>query len=204
MLHVIKGFDSNQSELLKAAFRFRYAAFVEEAGWDNLRRSDGLEIDQFDTPATIHVVATKNGEVSAYSRLNPTTKPHLLSEVYPHLASRGLVREESAWEWSRMGTSKKFRSDGYGWNSSIGIICRCVTIAAINHDIETLVWQAHPVWISRAGELGFDPQPLGLPAKVGSERVVAVKMAVSLSVLECMDVAGVPAFPVDDVHLQIV
>jgi acyl-homoserine lactone synthase len=201
MLHVIKGFDPNYPELLESAFRFRHDAFVEEAGWDNLRRNDGLEQDQFDTADTIHVVATKNGEVSAYSRLNPTTKPHLLSEVYPQLASRGLVREDRAWEWSRMGTSKKFRSDGYGWNSPIGMICRCVTIAAINHEIESLVWQAHPVWISRASELGFDPEPLGLPIRIGGERVVAVKMKVSRDVLESMDAVGVPAFPVADVHL---
>jgi acyl-homoserine lactone synthase len=192
MLHIVKGFDQEHSEILDKAFRFRHVAFVEEAGWENLRRPDCKEIDQFDTQNTIHVVATRNNDVVAYSRLNPTTKPHVLSEIYPHLASRGLVQEDFAWEWSRMGTSKNARADGRGWSGPIGLLFRCVTLAALKNGIETLIWQAHPVWITRASELGFEPEPLGLPLRIAGERVIAARMDVSLSVLDQMDSVGVP------------
>ncbi len=193
MLHIIKGFDRRQSKILDLAFQFRHEAFVEEAGWENLRRKDGREIDQFDTVDTIHVIVMKDNFIQAYSRLNPTTKPHVLSEIYPQLASRGLVREKSAWEWSRMGTSKKARNDGRGWTGSIGLLFRCVTYTALKHNIETLIWQAHPVWISRASELGFSPYPLGLPQRISGERVVAARMDVHQEVFATMDMLEVPS-----------
>jgi acyl-homoserine lactone synthase len=192
MLHIVKGFDRKQTELLDLAFRFRHEAFVEEAGWENLRRKDGREFDQFDTADTIHIIAMKYNCVQAYSRLNPTTKPHVLSEIYPELASRGLVQENTAWEWSRMGTAKKARNDGRGWTGPIGLLFRCVTYTALKHDIETLIWQAHPVWISRASELGFSPYPLGLPQRILGERVVAARMAVNQEVFATMDIMEVP------------
>jgi len=194
MLHVIKGFERGQENLLDMAFKFRHEAFVEEAGWGNLRRPDGREIDQFDTDDTIHVIAMKDGYIQAYSRLNPTMKPHVLSEVYPHLASRGLVREQSAWEWSRMGTAKRARNDGKGWSGPIGFLVRCISYVALENHIDTLIWQAHPVWITRASELGFDPEPMGLPQKIAGQRVVAVKMAVDEKVFQHMDEAEVPSF----------
>jgi acyl-homoserine lactone synthase len=190
-LNIIKGSDYRNNKILEKAYRFRHSAFVEEAGWENLRRADGLEIDQFDTQKTIHVIVESDGEVVAYSRLNPTIEPHVLSEIYPQLASRGLVQEVGAWEWSRMGTSKKARTDGRGWSGPIGLLFRCVTFAAIKFEIDTLVWQAHPVWISRASELGFNPEPMGLPLRIGGDRVVAAKMDVKLEVLQAMDFAGV-------------
>ena len=193
MLSLIKGFDSQRRPLLDRAFRFRHEAFVEEAGWENLRRPDGREIDQFDTEDTIHVIATKGGEVQAYSRLNPTMKPHVLSEIYPHLASRGLLRDESAWEWSRMGTSKAARNDGRGWNGPIGLLFRCVSYAALINQLDTLVWQVHPVWITRASELGFDPEPLGLPQRINGERIIAAKMHVAEDIFQHMDAAQVPS-----------
>ena len=192
MLYLVNGNDTTYSHELDLAFKFRHEAFVDEAGWENLRRADGREIDQFDTPDTIHVIIMRNGRVEAYSRLNPTVKPHVLSEIYPELASRGIPRDEGIWEWSRMGTSKHSRTEGHGWNCSIGLLLRCVSYAAMKCDIKTLVWQAHPVWITRAFELGFYPEPLGLPKRIGGERVIAVKMEVEPLVFHTMDALNVP------------
>jgi acyl-homoserine lactone synthase len=193
MLYIIKGFDKQKSEILDQAFRFRHEAFVEEAGWENLRRPDGREIDQFDTHETIHIVAIREKLVQAYSRLNPTTQPYVLSEIYPHLCSRKMIHDEKTWEWSRMGTSKSARHDGRGWGGPIGLLFRCVAYAALQNEIETLLWQAHPVWISRASELGFRPEPLGLPQKVAGERVIAAKMDVQEEVFYQMDSLNVPS-----------
>lgn len=192
MLHIIKGFDSSKQFELELAFRFRNEAFVEEAGWENLRRPDRREIDQFDTDDTIHILAMKDEQVQAYSRLNPTIKPHVLSEVYPGLASRGLIRDPRAWEWSRMGTAKRARGAGRGWNGPIGLLLRSVAYVALKFDIQTLVWQAHPGWITRASELGFDPFPMGLPKTIAGEPVIAAHMAVNLGVFVRMDALNLP------------
>ena len=192
MLYAVRGSDETLRGELDLAFQFRHNAFVEEAGWESLRRADAKEIDQFDTLDTIHIILIKKGRVQAYSRLNPTMSPHLLSEVYPHLASRGVPRDPTVWEWSRMGTAKHARSDGHGWNSPIGLLLRCVSYVAFTNNIKSLVWQAHPVWITRAFELGFNPEPLGLPQRIATERVVAAKMNVEVTVFNVMDLLNVP------------
>jgi acyl-homoserine lactone synthase len=198
MLYVVKGFDKKFERELSLAFEFRHRAFVEEAGWENLRRDDGKEIDQFDMDETIHVILIKGGEVQAYSRLNPTVGPHILSEVYPHLAAAGVPRGRDIWEWSRMGTSKEARRDGHGWNSPIGLLVRSVTYVALQNGIKSMVWQAHPVWVTRAGELGFYPEPLGLPQRIGGERVIAIKMEVDPQVFSTMDALDVPRVTVHE------
>jgi acyl-homoserine lactone synthase len=198
MLYVVRGFDKNFERELSLAFEFRHRAFVEEAGWENLRRDDGKEIDQFDVDETIHIILINNGEVEAYSRLNPTVDPHILSEVYPHLAAVGVPRAPEVWEWSRMGTAKNARRDGHGWNSPIGLLVRAVTYVALQNGIQFLTWQAHPVWVTRAGELGFYPEPLGLPQRVAGERIIAIKMQVDPLVFDTMDALGVPRVAVHE------
>ena len=96
-----------------------------------------------------------------------------------------------------MGTAKHARSDGHGWNSTIGLLLRCVSYVAFKNHIKSLTWQAHPVWITRAFELGFNPEPLGLPIRIEGERVVAVKMDVEPAVFQVMDSLNVPRTDLD-------
>lgn len=194
-VHAIQGFDRAFDRELDLAFRFRHAAFVQEAGWHNLHRADGLEIDQFDTDDTIHIVLIDDDSVRAYSRLNPTTKSHMLPEVYPHLAAQPIPRDNRTWEWSRMGTAKHARTDGRGWSGPIGLLLRCVSHTAFSHGIDSLVWQAHPTWVSRACQLGFNPRPLGFPHLIDGEKVIAAVMDVREEVFLVMDEHGVPNLP---------
>ena len=88
MIEILTGIRPGQSRLLDEAMRLRHKVFVEEKGWSRLRRPDGRDIDEFDTPATVYHVAVVNGEVAGTQRFNPTMGPHLLSEVHPDLCAR--------------------------------------------------------------------------------------------------------------------
>lgn len=82
--------------------RFRQKVFVEQLGWD-LRIQDEAELDQFDRPDTVYVVAQDDEEhVLGCARLLPTTRPYLLGEVFPQLLN-GLPPPCSldVWELSR-------------------------------------------------------------------------------------------------------
>jgi N-acyl-L-homoserine lactone synthetase len=85
---------------LTAAYRHR--VFVERLGWQ-LATQDGMERDQFDRPDTVYVVARgASGNVCGCARLLPTTRPYLLSEVFPQLLN-GAPPPSSpeVWELSR-------------------------------------------------------------------------------------------------------
>jgi N-acyl-L-homoserine lactone synthetase len=75
---------------------------VERLGWQ-LSTPDGIELDQFDRPDTVYVVAQNDdGEVSGCGRLLPTTRPYLLGDVFPQLLN-GLPPPctPDVWELSR-------------------------------------------------------------------------------------------------------
>ncbi|TXN42240.1 GNAT family N-acetyltransferase, partial [Methylobacterium sp. WL18] len=95
---------SRHGDLMDKIYRFRHALFVERLNWEACRRPDGREIDQFDGPGCIHLAYLEGGAVTAYTRLLPTTRPHLLTEVYPHRAERGPApRGAAVYEWTRCG-----------------------------------------------------------------------------------------------------
>jgi N-acyl-L-homoserine lactone synthetase len=53
-------------------FRTRYGVFVRNAGWD-LPNANGMEFDQYDTPATHWICVHEGEEVLGGVRLTPTT-----------------------------------------------------------------------------------------------------------------------------------
>ena len=87
-VHVIT--DANKAAYaaeLDQLFRIRHRIYVEEKKWRE-PSDDGRETDQFDTEHAVHLVGIRNGQIIAGSRFIPTTQPHLLSEVFPHLCTR--------------------------------------------------------------------------------------------------------------------
>lgn len=58
-------------QLFANMFRARHRTFIQNAKW-NLPEADGMEFDQYDTPASRWVAVHKNGEVMAGVRLTPT------------------------------------------------------------------------------------------------------------------------------------
>lgn len=58
--------------LFANVFRARHAVFIQQAGWD-LPQADGMEFDQYDTPATRWVCVHADETVLAGVRITPTT-----------------------------------------------------------------------------------------------------------------------------------
>jgi hypothetical protein len=94
---------SDYSEEMASYHRWRHLIYVEERGWSDLRKPDGLERDQFDTAAAVHLLAMEGGEVVGGSRLMPASGPTILSEVFPYLCERGEPpRDAETLDWTRM------------------------------------------------------------------------------------------------------
>jgi N-acyl-L-homoserine lactone synthetase len=88
--------------LLSKVAQYRHKVFVEQLGWP-LQTQNGAELDQFDRPDTIYVIAQDDhNHVVGCARLLPTTTPYLLGELFPQLLN-GLTPPSSpdVWEISR-------------------------------------------------------------------------------------------------------
>jgi len=106
-------------DLWEAVHRLRYKIFVEEMGWEDLRRPDGLECDQFDHDEAVHQIVIRGSEVAGYQRLLPTTRGHLLTEVLTDLFEGTPPSGPSIYELTRYAVAPGYR-DGRRGVSTVG------------------------------------------------------------------------------------
>jgi acyl-homoserine lactone synthase len=175
MIELLEGVRPGESPVLDEAMRLRHRVFVEEMGWEGLRRVDGRDTDQFDTSATAHHIAIVNGEVAGYQRFNATTGPHLLADVHQELCEGPSPKGPTIVEWSRYCVARKFKREG-----AFCDVASTLLIGAIEwgepRGVEEFVLEFHPIWITRFLELGFDVKPLGLPREYDGDPTIAVRL----------------------------
>ncbi len=165
MFQIIKPDDRAANKaLLKDMFENRYRVVVEQWGWTIPGIARGHDEDQFDTEDTIYsvVVDEDSGRVVGSSRLNPTTRPHMLSELfadycdlqpYPELAS--------VWECSRYVIDKTMFKDPvreFRHRAQIGI---GLTQCCLDNDISELSWLTHKSFYNLVLAV-WETEPLGL------------------------------------------
>jgi acyl-homoserine lactone synthase len=163
MIHAISAANRHLYEdVIEQHFCLRHEIFVEERKWETLRKPDGREIDSYDNEDTVYLLALEDRRVVGGHRLYPTTKPSMMSEVFPHLASvRGCPADPLVWEWSRYFVVRD-RRDGVlnlQLMAAVQEFCLDQGIAQVSAIMET--W-----WLPRFHEAGFVVTPLGLPALV--------------------------------------
>ncbi|KIT17652.1 acyl-homoserine-lactone synthase [Jannaschia aquimarina] len=87
-------------DLAAGMFRDRAAQFRDRLGWDVQVDALGWETDQYDVCDPLYVIATdRSGAHLGSLRFLPTTGPHMLAEVFPHLAPR--IHDRDVWEATR-------------------------------------------------------------------------------------------------------
>lgn len=93
-------------QTMKQLFSYRYGVFVDRLGWELPDATPGREVDQFDRHDTIHVIGRRSdGTIAGTARLLPTTKPYLLSSVFPELmAGQDIPAASDIWEISRFAS----------------------------------------------------------------------------------------------------
>lgn len=82
--------------------RYRYKVFVESLRW-NLSTTEGLEQDEFDTEAAVHILVKNDRDtLIGYARLLPTVSAYLLATHFAHLVADGRPpHSDHVWELSR-------------------------------------------------------------------------------------------------------
>ena len=183
MIHAISALNRHlYDDVLEQHFRLRHEIFVEERKWETLRRPDGREIDSYDNEDTIYLLALDGRRVVGGHRLYPTTKPSMMGEVFPHLASvRGYPVDPLIWEWSRYFIVRD-RRDGIlnlQLMAAVQEFCLDQGIAQVSAIMET--W-----WLPRFHEAGFVVTPLGLPALVENAWTMAATIDVRQETLDAL------------------
>jgi acyl-homoserine lactone synthase len=184
MIHIVDSSNRHAyAELLHSHYKLRHEIYVKERGWTELARVDGLERDQFDTDRATYVLALDEGTVIGGSRLVSSMEPHLLSEVFPYLASvRGLPRAPDVLEWTRMFVAKE-RREGRNMGQTAGKIICGVLEHCLANGITGLTAIIEMWWLPRFHDMGWTVRPLGLPELISGEWSVAVLFPIDGQVL---------------------
>lgn len=174
MIHVVTAANFSQyAQEMEEAWRLRHRVFVEGKGWTDLARPDGREIDQFDTASAIHFLLMQGGRLAAYSRLLPTTQPHLLSEIFPHLCLEELPRGPDTYEWTRQAVSPEYRTRGKTHPLTFDLVAGILEWG-LAHGVRRLTAQIPMMYLLQILQFHFRTQILGMPAEIEGERIIAV------------------------------
>jgi acyl-homoserine lactone synthase len=171
-------------DLWEAVHRLRHRIFVEEMGWQDLDRDDGLEIDQFDHEEAVHHIVIRNGEVAGYQRMLPTTRPHLLTEILTDLFVDEPPSGPNVWELTRYAVAPDYR-DGRRGVSTVGteLIAGFVEWG-LPRGVNQVIIEFEPMWVLRALQLHFLARPLGYQRTYGRQQVVATLLTFNERTLE--------------------
>ena len=127
-----------QPQLIADLARYRHKVFVERLGWATLNEQE-LEADQYDRADTLYVIGRNDAaDVVACARLLPTTRPYLLSEVFPQLMQgRPAPASAEVWELSRFaainfngGRGERGRLGQFSSPEAVSLLRTCMDSAA--------------------------------------------------------------------------
>jgi acyl-homoserine lactone synthase len=159
---------------MEQAYRLRHQVFVEDSKWEELRKPDGREIDQFDDGRALHMLYINDGAVLGYQRMLPTTRPHLLSEVMPDLCEGDRPIGPEVWEWTRYCVARAHRERGRALSPIANSLLSGIVEWGLATGVSSIIIEMEPIWLLRLVQLYFRVTPLGLPKRYGPNDVVAV------------------------------
>jgi acyl-homoserine lactone synthase len=178
-LHVITHANRHLYEdALEDYFRLRHQIYVEERHWTQLAKADGREIDQFDTPSTIYLMAIEGSRVVGSHRLVPTSEPNLMNDLFPFLAMRGLVCRPDVYELSRVFVVRDRRGEQIQPRIESIIMAGTMEFGLLEGLSQfTIVMETW--WLPRFQEMGWNPRPLGVPTEINGMSCIGVTVDVT-------------------------
>lgn len=185
MIHLITSANRSlfEDELLEFR-RINRDDVAADAAWGTIARAGGIGDAWFDGDDAVYIVGIEGGRVYGGARLIPTSKPHLLSDVFPHLASvRAVPRDPTIYEWTPMLADAAQRADRDS-RPAIGAVMCAVLEYCLGEGIDALSGIIDAWSLPRFHDMGWTVHPLGLPEQIGRDWVLAVTMPIEASTLE--------------------
>ncbi len=178
MIHIVTAENiSAYQDKMEQAYRLRHNVFVDEMGWEDLRKPDGREIDQFDDGRALHMLYIEDDRVLGYQRMLPSMRPHLLTEVLPHLCEGDFPVGPHIWEWTRYCVTREHRDRGRILSPAGNLLLSSIVEWGLASGVEKIIIEMNPLWLLRLVQLNFRVTPLGLPQQIGKDSIIAVTAA---------------------------
>ena len=170
-------------DALAAQYRLRHRIFVQRKHWQ-IPVWDGMEYDQFDTPAANYFIwRDRGGEARGVARFSPTQLPYMLQTLWPEMVqSEPLPSDPRVWEGSRIGIEHALNP--VQRRRILGeLFCAYLEFGLRNNIDRFLVLMPLSFLKRVVAGVGWPPTFLGPVQKIERVSVVAASMKVNAKIL---------------------
>jgi len=199
MIHVIDNHLAAESRpLLQSMFADRKRLFVDLFGWDVPVVDDQYEMDQFDNADTIYlIVADEDGGHAASIRLFPSTRPHMLGTIFPHLCPLGVPVGDTTWESTRLCLPQRHGAERR--RNLRNLLFSSMVDVALERGIERYTGVIPDTFRKEVLSLGWQAEPLGPAVRIPGGPIGAFLIHVDPDTPERLRWTGVYANAADRV-----
>jgi acyl homoserine lactone synthase len=162
--------------------RLRHRLFVERQRWQ-VPSHNGLEYDQFDTPAATYVLwLDDRRQARGVTRLIPTTQSYMVETLWPDMLSDPLPRTPAIWEATRFGCDRDL--DARTRRRVVAeLICGCQEFGLANGISKYIGVMPLPIFTHVIAAAGCSVTLLGPTRRIGHHLVAAAYIDVSARTL---------------------
>jgi N-acyl-L-homoserine lactone synthetase len=158
--------------------RYRHKVFIEKLDWQLAVEHD-IELDQFDGPDTLYVIAFNDmGQVTGVARLLPTTGSYLLKDVFPQLLEGVQTPcSDTIWELSRFAAvdfdaARTSPMSQFSSPVAVELLKACIDVAH-NKGADALI-TVSPIGVERLlRRAGFKAHRAAAPKTINGDDLVA-------------------------------
>lgn len=171
--------DSAASDaVMRAMFEARKRVFVDLLGWDLPVLADRFEIDRYDDQhARYLILADTDHNHLASARLLPTTRPHILGDLFPELCDAPPPTGPTTWEITRFCLDRSLRApERRRWRDAL---VTALTYYALEHGITTYTGVAEQEWLDQVLQFGWRAELLGQPRTIGKMTLGALRIEIT-------------------------
>jgi N-acyl-L-homoserine lactone synthetase len=169
---------------LLSQFQLRYRLLVDAQYWE-VPRFQGMEYDQYDTPAATYLVwQDEEGVVRGSVRTVPTDRPYMLKDLWPDMVQKcPLPHSLSVWEATRFCIDPILSKD-LRQRVKHELVLAFLEFG-LKNDVQQMIGVMPPkLWQSCFVSSGWDIEFIGDEKNVGSDTIIAGIMPISLPTLQ--------------------
>jgi N-acyl-L-homoserine lactone synthetase len=185
--------DSAASDAaMRAMFEARKRVFVDLLGWDLPVLAERFEVDQFDDQhARYLILADADQNHLASARLLPTTRPHILGDLFAELCDAPPPAGPTTWEITRFCLDRSLRApERRRWRDAL---VTALAYYALEHGITTYTGVAEQGWLDQVLQFGWHAAPLGAPRTIDGMTLGALRIEITAETPALLATKGIHA-----------
>lgn len=181
MVHILSLQDldlarfTRETSILLSMFEARKSVFVDLLKWDVPILDGRYELDQFDDDRALYVVVADDACAHHGSaRLLPTTREHILGDLYAYLCEVSVPRGADIFEITRFCLDRGLRTKAR--REVRDALVRALVDHALSSGIRAYTAIAETAWFRQIEQFGWDCRPLGTPRRIAGQELWALRI----------------------------